>query len=138
MNKEILVWIGVAAGAAGNFLFGYDRHLLLVLMTFMFFDIELGVCMALLGKSKKSLKGYFSATEMWKGIVRKTMTLILVSCAHILDKELGLNYLFTGTVWAFIANEFFSILETYGTSVQNPPEILMKILDTLKDGGKKL
>ena len=62
---------------------------------------------------------------------RKGVSLLIVLIAYRLDVTLGVDYIRTAVVLAFIANEGISILENVGIMGVKYPEALKKALDVL-------
>ena len=125
---------GVVAivGTALTWLFGAWDTVLMVLVCFMALDYCTGVVRAFINKVVSSDIGL-------KGIARKTVILIVLIVAVLLDRLLN-----TGT-WVFrtivcyfyIANEGISLLENCAGLGLPVPESIQNALVQLKDGEKK-
>ena len=125
---------GVVAivGTALTWLFGAWDTALMVLVCFMVLDYCTGVIRAFINKEVSSDIGL-------KGIARKTVILIVLIVAVLLDRLLN-----TGT-WVFrtivcyfyIANEGISLLENCSGLGLPVPESIQNALIQLKDGEKK-
>ena len=125
---------GVVAivGTALTWLFGAWDTALMVLVCFMVLDYCTGVIRAFINKEVSSDIGL-------KGIARKTVILIVLIFAVLLDRLLN-----TGT-WVFrtivcyfyIANEGISLLENCAGLGLPVPESIQNALVQLKDGEKK-
>lgn len=125
---------GVVAivGTALTWLFGAWDTALMVLVCFMALDYCTGVVRAFINKEVSSDIGL-------KGIARKTVILIVLIVAVLLDRLLN-----TGT-WVFrtivcyfyIANEGISLLENCAGLGLPVPESIQNALIQLKDGEKK-
>ena len=125
---------GVVAivGTALTWLFGAWDTVLMVLVCFMALDYCTGVVRAFINKEVSSDIGL-------KGIARKTVILIVLIVAVLLDRLLN-----TGT-WVFrtivcyfyIANEGISLLENCAGLGLPVPETIQNALVQLKDGEKK-
>ena len=125
---------GVVAivGTALTWLFGAWDTALMVLVCFMALDYCTGVVRAFINKEVSSDIGL-------KGIARKTVILIVLIVAVLLDRLLN-----TGT-WVFrtivcyfyIANEGISLLENCSGLGLPVPESIQNALIQLKDGEKK-
>lgn len=125
---------GVVAivGTALTWLFGAWDTALMVLVCFMALDYCIGVVRAFINKEVSSDIGL-------KGIARKTVILIVLIVAVLLDRLLN-----TGT-WVFrtivcyfyIANEGISLLENCSGLGLPVPESIQNALIQLKDGEKK-
>ena len=125
---------GVVAivGTALTWLFGAWDTALMVLVCFMVLDYCTGVIRAFINKEVSSDIGL-------KGIARKTVILIVLIVAVLLDRLLN-----TGT-WVFrtivcyfyIANEGISLLENCAGLGLPVPESIQNALVQLKDGEKK-
>lgn len=129
MREEIMLGIGTGGALLTEFLFGGFKLEIKYLMALMLMDILFGMAGAVLGKSGKSVHGGLSSYAMWKGIIKKVETLGICALAHFLDTILQLNYVMNACVYAFMAQEALSIIETYTVTAGNPPEILKKVVD---------
>ncbi|MGI5895202.1 MAG: phage holin family protein [Candidatus Merdivicinus sp.] len=129
-----------AAGAIGGAIaaaFGGWTHDLSWLVAFMAIDYITGLLVAFLGKSPKTEGGGLSSAVGWLGLVRKLATLLLVLVAHGLDVMIGVNYVKTAAVIAFMVNEVLSILENASLLGVPMPEIFQKALEVLKGKGEE-
>ena len=121
-----------ALGTGITWLFGTWDTALIVLVCFMALDYLTGVIRAIINKEVSSDTGL-------KGIARKTVILIVLIVAVLLDRLLN-----TGT-WVFrtlicyfyIANEGISLLENCAGLGLPIPDKLKDALVQLKDGEKK-
>lgn len=125
------------AGAAGGFLAkavgGWSEDLTTLLL-FMGVDFVLGLMIAAFWKkSDKSRNGALSSVSAWKGLMRKGGSLLAVLVAHRLDLSLGVDYIRTAVIVAFIVNEAISIVENLGIMGVPMPAVLMKAIDVLKN-----
>ena len=119
-------------GTVLTWLFGSWDNALIVLVCFMALDYLTGVIRATINKEVSSDTGL-------KGIARKTVILIVLIVAVLLDRLLN-----TGT-WVFrtlvcyfyIANEGISLLENCAGLGLPIPEKLKDVLIQLKEGEKK-
>ena len=124
--------IVAALGTGITWLFGTWDTALIVLVSFMALDYLTGVLRAIVNKEVSSDTGL-------KGIARKTVILIVLIVAVLLDRLLN-----TGT-WVFrtlicyfyIANEGISLLENCAGLGLPIPDKLKDALVQLKDGEKK-
>lgn len=129
-----------AAGAVGGAIaaaFGGWTHDLSWLVVFMAIDYVTGLLVAFLGKSPKTEGGGLSSAVGWLGLVRKIATLLLVLVAHGLDVMIGVEYVKTAAVIAFMINEVLSIIENAGLLGVPMPEIFKKALEVLKGKGEE-
>lgn len=134
MDNLINYLKGVVAivGTTLTWLFGAWDTALMVLVCFMVLDYCTGVIRAFINKEVSSDIGL-------KGIARKTVILIVLIVAVLLDRLLN-----TGT-WVFrtivcyfyIANEGISLLENCAGLGLPVPETIQNALVQLKDGEKK-
>lgn len=105
---------------------------LTTLLIFMGVDFILGLLIAgFWQKSNKSESGALSSWSAWKGLCRKGVSLLIVLIGYRLDVTLGVEYIRTAVILAFIANEGISILENIGIMGVKYPEALKKALDVL-------
>ena len=122
---------GAIAGGFVNLIGGWSEDLT-TLLIFMGVDFVLGLLIAAFWKkSNKSENGALSSYSAWKGLCRKGVSLLIVLIANRLDVTLGVDYIRTAVVLAFIANEGISILENIGIMGVKYPEALKKALDVL-------
>lgn len=91
-----------------------------------------GLIAAAIGKSKKTENGGLSSSVGWLGLAKKCMTLLLVLVAHRLDVTLGVDWVKTTVVVAFIVNETISIIENAGLLGIPMPSVLKKAVELLK------
>lgn len=124
-----------ALGSAGswviNMLGGWTEDLT-TLLIFMGVDFLLGFLIAAIWKSSnKSGTGKLNSVSAWKGLVRKGVTLLMVLIAYRLDVTLGVNYIKTAVVVAFIVNEGLSIVENLGIMGVPLPVMIKKALEVL-------
>lgn len=104
------------------------------LLIFMGVDFITGLMIAgIWGKSGKSENGSLKSLSAWKGLCRKGVSLLVVLVANQLDVTLGVEYIRTAVILAFIANEGISIVENAGIMGVPLPKILIKAIDILKD-----
>lgn len=137
MDDRIMLGIGTIGCLLSEFLFGGLQQNLIILLAVMLIDVLFGATSAWLAKSPKTENGGFSSEAMLHGFMKKILTLGLISVAHFCDVILGINYLYNACVIAFIAQECFSIIETYALVVEEPPEILVRGLELLKKESEK-
>ncbi len=129
----VMTVIGGVGGWIIELLGGWTEDLT-TLLIFMGVDYFLGLLIAgFWKKSNKSETGTLSSWSAWKGLCRKGVSLLVVLIAYRLDLTLGLSYIKTAVIIAFIANEGLSIMENLGIMgvpfspvIQNAIEILLK------------
>ena len=127
-----------AFGAVGSFiinvLLGGWTEDLLTLIIFMGVDFVMGLLIAAVWKkSGKSDSGALNSISAWKGLIRKGSSLLVVMVAYRLDVTLGVSYIKTAVVMAFIANEGISIVENYGIMGGPAPKWLKQALEVLQE-----
>lgn len=129
--------IGAVLGWIVNIIGGWSEDLT-TLLIFMAVDFFLGLAIAAVWKkSPKSDTGSLSSWSAWKGLCRKGAALLVILIAYRLDVTLGVNYIRTAVIIAFIVNEGISILENLGIMGVKYPEALKKALDILTDKSNK-
>ena len=136
----VMTIIGGIGGWIVELLGGWTEDLT-TLLIFMGVDYLLGLLIAgFWKKSNKSETGALSSWSAWKGLCRKGVSLLVVLVAYRLDLTLGLSYIKTAVVIAFIANEGLSIMENLGIMgvpfspvIQNAIEILIKKAEKPKE-----
>lgn len=108
-----------------------DLNTLLILMGV---DFITGLMIAAIwNKSGKSESGALNSISAWKGLCRKGASLLVVLVAHQLDITLGVEYIKTAVILAFIANEGISIVENLGIMGVPLPSVVTKAIDILKE-----
>jgi toxin secretion/phage lysis holin len=127
-----------AFGAAGSFiinvLLGGWTEDLLTLIILMGVDFVMGLLIAAVWKkSGKSDSGTLNSISAWKGLIRKGCSLLVVMVAYRLDVTLGVSYIKTAVIMAFIANEGISIVENYGIMGGPMPKVLKRALEVLQE-----
>lgn len=139
MNCNTLKIIIITAfGMVGSFiintLLGGWTEDLVTLLIFMGVDFAMGLMIAGIWKqSGKSVSGALNSISAWKGLCRKGCSLLVIMVAYRLDVTLGVNYIKTSVIIAFIANEGISIIENYGIMGGPMPAILRKSLEILQE-----
>lgn len=138
INTIKLFIISVLGGIGSwiiNMLGGWTEDLT-TLLVFMCADFILGLLIAAFWKkSNKSESGKLSSVSAWKGLCRKGGTLLVILVAYRLDVTLGVSYIKTAVVIAFIANEGLSIVENIGIMGISYPPAIKKALEVLNKKG---
>jgi len=102
------------------------------LILFMAIDFISGIAVAaIFHNSKKTETGTLESKAGWKGLCRKSMTLLFVLIAHRLDLSIGTTYIRDTVVIGFMANELISIVENAGLMGIPLPSVLTKAIDLL-------
>jgi len=135
-------YLTVTAAAAGAYvaatLGGWDTALQ-TLVVFMAIDYISGIIVAgVFLKSRKSKNGALSSKCSWEGLVKKGMQILLVLIAFRLDVMMGIDFVRTAVIIAFISNELISILENavlMGIPVPDKLRKAVDILESTKQGG---
>lgn len=83
-------------------------------------------------KSSKTKSGKVSSKVMFKGIVKKILTLVLVVVAYQIDILLGYDVIRHVVIIAFIVQEIISIIENIAITGIKAPDIITKALDVLE------
>ena len=133
VKTTVVSLIGAVGGFIVQLLGGWtsDMQTLLVLMGI---DIVMGLLIAAFWKqSDKSETGTVSSTSMAKGLIRKGAYLLIILLAHSLDTVLGVDYIRTAVIIAFIANETISIVENAGIMGVPIPSAITKAIEILKE-----
>ena len=104
-----------------------------ILLLLMVIDLIVGFTVsAVWHKSSKTKSGKVSSKVMFKGIVKKILTLVLVVVAYQIDILLGYNVIRHITIIAFIVQEIISIIENIAITGIKSPDIITKALDVLE------
>lgn len=135
--ESIKIFICTVIGVVGSFiaeLFGGWSNDLKTLIILMAIDFIMGLIVAGVFKnSNKSDSGAIDSKAGWKGLCRKGVTLLIVLIAHRIDLALGLNFIMTATVIAYITNELISIVENAGLMGVPIPKKLTQAIEILRE-----
>lgn len=106
---------------------------LMILLLLMIIDLITGTLVsAVWHKSSKTKSGKLSSRVMFKGIVKKILTLVIVVIAYQLDILLGINVIRYIVIITLIIEEILSIIETITLTGLKVPAIITKALDVLE------
>lgn len=106
---------------------------LMILLMLMVIDLITGTLVsAVWHKSNKTKSGKLSSRVMFKGIVKKILTLVIVVIAYQLDILLGINIIRYIVIITLIIEEILSIIETITLTGLKVPAIITKALDVLE------
>lgn len=104
-----------------------------ILLLLMVIDLVVGLTVsAVWHKSSKTKSGKVSSKVMFKGIVKKILTLVLVVVAYQIDILLGYDVIRHVVIIAFIVQEIISIIENIAITGIKAPDIITKALDVLE------
>lgn len=124
--------VGIIGGFIAELFGGWTTDLQ-TLLVFMAVDFVMGLAVATFFKnSNKSDTGALNSTSAWKGLCKKGITLLMILVAHRIDITLGLEYIKTAVIIAFITVELISIIENAGLMGVPIPKVLEGIIDVLK------
>ena len=130
--KNILCTLTGIVGSIISTLFGGWDTGIATLILFMAIDFISGIIVAaIFHNSKKTETGALESKAGWKGLCRKSMTLLFVLIAHRLDLAIGTTYIRDTVVIGFMANELISIIENAGLMGIPLPSVLTKAIDLL-------
>ena len=128
--------VSIVTGAIGSLLInliGKPTDDLIILLVLMTIDLIVGFLIsAIWQKSTKTDSGKLSSKVMFKGIVKKFFTLVIVVIAFQLDKLLVMNVIRHIVIIAFIVEEILSITENIAITGIKIPTIITKALDVLE------
>ena len=132
--------VSIVTGAIGSLLInliGKPTDDLIILLVLMIIDLIVGFLIsAIWQKSTKTDSGKLSSSVMFKGIVKKFFTLVIVVIAFQLDKLLVMNVIRHIVIIAFIVEEVLSITENIAITGIKIPTIITKALDVLEKEAK--
>lgn len=132
--RETLCAIFGSIGSVVVYYMGGVDEVLIVLGVFMLVDYFSGVIVALVFKnSPKSESGKVNSGASLKGLFKKLYMMVLVGIAHLLDVVLGIDFIRSGLIIAFITNETISIIENAGLMGIPIPNVLRDAIDILND-----
>ncbi|MBS5959136.1 MAG: phage holin family protein [Clostridiales bacterium] len=131
MKQSLCTLIGIIGSVLSTIFGGWDTGIA-TLILFMGIDFLSGLAVAGIFKnSSKTETGALESRAGWKGLCRKSMTLLFVLIAHRLDLSIGTNYIRDTVVIGFMANELLSIVENAGLMGLPLPAVLSKAIDIL-------
>ena len=134
---EILAAIG---GAIASF-FVNMPPLVWILIGVMSLDYLTGLITGAMGKSNKTANGYLESHAALKGLLKKSLIILVVLLAALLDQAVskGAGIQFEAVMGAtclwFIASEGLSILENVALLGIPVPKILLKLLEVMREKG---
>lgn len=132
--RETLCTVTGIMGAGLTYFIGGADTVFVVLCILMGFDYLTGLMVAVVfHKSPKTISGGASSAVGFKGICKKVIMLGMVGVANQLDLVLGTDFIRSGLVYAFIANEIISIIENAGFIGIPIPGVLKKAIDLLTE-----
>ena len=132
LKNIVSVFTGIIASLLIN-LIGKPTNDLIILIVLMIIDLIVGFLIsAIWQKSTKTDSGKLSSSVMFKGIVKKFFTLVIVVIAFQLDKLLAINVIRHIVIIAFIVEEILSITENIAITGIKIPTIITKALDVLE------
>ena len=106
---------------------------LMILLLLMIIDLITGTLVsAVWHKSSKTKSGKLSSRVMFKGIVKKLLTLVIVVIAYQLDILLNIDMIRYIVIISLIIEEVLSIIETIALTDIQVPTIISKGLDILE------
>ena len=134
MKVKQVISLVIGALTTGLFkLIGEPTQDLKILLILMIIDLIVGFTVsAVWHKSSKTKSGKVSSKVMFKGIVKKILTLVLVVVAYQIDILLGYNVIRHVAIIAFIVQEIISIIENIAITGIKAPDIITKALDVLE------
>ena len=139
--KDLFVAVIGAIGAFIASLFGGWDAAMTTLVVFMGVDYLMGLIVAgVFKKSGKSENGALDSRAGFKGLLKKSIVLLIVLVAYRLDLVLGSTFIKDAVIIGYIANETISIIENAGLMGIPIPDVIKKAIDILKkksDGDDK-
>lgn len=112
---------------------GKPTEELMTLLFLMLIDLITGTLVsAVWHKSSKTKSGKLSSRAMFKGIVKKILTLVIVVIAYQLDILLNIDIIRYIVIISLIIEEILSIIETIALTGIKVPTIITKGLDILE------
>lgn len=128
--------VSIVTGTIGTLLInliGKPTDDLIILIVLMIIDLIVGFLIsAIWQKSSKTDSGKLSSSVMFKGIIKKFFTLVIVVIAYQLDILLAMNVIRHIVIIAFIVEEVLSITENIAITGIKIPTVITKALDVLE------
>ena len=140
MWKKLSEFFAAIGGAIASF-FITMPPLVWILIAVMSIDFVTGLICGAMGLSEKTENGYLKSHEAFKGLLKKSLILLVVLLASLLDMAVskGTGIQFEATMGAacmwFIASEGLSILENVARMGVPVPKIMLRLLEIMKDKG---
>ena len=139
--KDLFVAVIGAIGAFIARLFGGWDAAMTTLVIFMGIDYLMGLIVAgIFKRSGKSENGALDSRAGFKGLLKKSVILLVALVAYRLDLVLGSTFIKDAVIIGYIANETISIIENAGLMGIPIPDVIKKAIDILKkksDGDDK-
>ncbi len=132
-TKAVLMGGAAIAGGAISQAFGGWDSAMMTLLIFMAIDYLSGLIVAgVFHSSDKSETGTLNSAACWQGLLKKSMTLVIVLVAARLDIVLGTAFVRDAVVIAYIVNETISIIENAGLMGLPVPDVIMQAIEQLQ------
>lgn len=132
-TKAVLMGGAAIAGGAISQAFGGWDSAMMTLLIFMAIDYMSGLIVAgVFHSSDKSETGTLNSAACWQGLLKKSMTLVIVLVAARLDIVLGTAFVRDAVVIAYIVNETISIIENAGLMGLPVPDVIMQAIEQLQ------
>lgn len=136
INIKLKTIVSTVTGTIGSLLInliGKPTDDLIILIVLMIIDLIVGFLIsAIWQKSSKTDSGKLSSSVMFKGIIKKFFTLVIVVIAYQLDILLAMNVIRHIVIIAFIVEEVLSITENIAITGIKIPIVITKALDVLE------
>ena len=127
--KAFLLTLSGVVGAILGAIFGEMTPIFYGLLALMLLDYASGLIVAgVYKKSPKSQDGKLDSRAGIKGLIAKGGILAVLIVARVLDLTMGTDFILSGAVVAFIANESISIVENYALTGRPVPEVIYRAL----------
>jgi len=132
--KDLFVAVIGAIGAFIARLFGGWDAAMTTLVIFMGIDYLMGLIVAgIFKRSGKSENGGLDSRAGFKGLLKKSVVLLVVLVACRLDLVLGSTFIKDAVIIGYIANETISIIENAGLMGIPIPDVIKRAIDILKN-----
>jgi len=138
--KKVLEILSAIGGAIASFFINMPP-LVWILLAVMTMDFITGLICGAMGRSKKTENGFLASHAAFEGLMRKVLIIFVVLLAAALDfavsKGAGIQFeaVMGATCLWFIASEGLSILENCASMGVPVPNILLKLLEIMKQKG---
>ncbi len=132
MKSEYIALFG-GVGTIVSFLFGGTGDGLVTLIIFMILDYITGLVVAGVFKnSQKTANGALESNAGFKGLLRKSVILLMVCVAYQLEVITKIEFIKSTVIYGYIVNETISIIENVGLMGVPVPSVLTKAIDVLR------
>lgn len=135
-KHDILGVLGILGSWTLKMLGGWSIPLK-VFLTLTTIDYITGLIVAgVFHKSPKTENGRILSSELFKGLLKKFVYLLIIVAGKELDTLLGLEYIYNGVIFALISGDLISFAENIGLMGIKLPKAINGALELLNKEGE--